>query len=143
MDRKDLGSWLEGPPIAAGYEAGQDFGFPVEGPGSIATFGRRVMSLVIDWGLCLGLSYLLFDYSALATSVLFIAMNVTMHSLFGATVGQFAMGLRVLPVRGRMPMVIRALIRIALMHAIIPAMVWDKDRRPLHDVAAGTAVIRA
>lgn len=143
IERKDLGSWLEGPPVAEDYVPGTDLGLPPAGPGSAAPFGRRVLTLALDWALCMGVSYLAFSYSALAISLLFVGMNLLMLSLFGATAGQFALGLRVLPVRGRMPMPVRALIRTALMHLLIPAMVWNKDRQPLHDVAAGTAVVRA
>lgn len=143
IDRNDLGSWLDGPPVQEGYVPGSGIGLPVDGAGSPAPFGRRVLSLFIDWGLCSAVSWALFDYSAVAISGLFVGINIVMLTLFGATPAQFLLGLRVTPVSGRSPMLLRALVRTVLMHLIIPALVWNRDRQPLHDVVAGTAVVRA
>ena len=52
------------------------------------------------------------------------------------------MRIRVHPVRGRTPMVLRALIRTGAMLLLLPACVWTRDAQPLHDLAAGTAVVR-
>ena len=139
IDRKDLGSWMDGPPADEGYVKGAALGLPPEGPGSVAPFWRRPLSLVIDWGLCMLVSGLVFSGDALANLILFVAVNVLFLSLFGATPGQFVLKLRVLPVSGRSPMVLRALVRTVLMLLLLPAVVWNRDSQPLHDVVAGTA----
>ena len=36
---------------------------------------------------------------------------------------------------------IRAVLRTALLLLLIPALIWDRDGRGLHDRAAGTAVV--
>ncbi len=141
IERKDLGAWLEGAPHETGYVKGSSLGLPAEGPGSVAPFWRRPLSVVIDWGLCMLASALVFDGDALANLVLFVAMNVLFLTLFGATVGQFVLKLRVRPVRGRSPMLLRSLIRTGMILLLLPTVVWNKDAQPLHDVAAGTAVI--
>ncbi|MGY5764598.1 RDD family protein [Brachybacterium sp. DNPG3] len=143
IDRKDLGSWMEGAPGDPEYVRGAALGLPADGPGSVAGFGRRLLGLVIDWSLAVAASMLLFSYDSVATLSIFAALNLLFQTLFGATPGQFVLGLRVLPVRGRSPMIVRSLIRTALMLLVIPAVVWNRDRQPLHDVAAGTAVVRA
>ncbi len=52
MERKDFGSWLEGPPQLSNQEwPGKRLGRPESGPGSVARIGRRVGALFIDWGL--------------------------------------------------------------------------------------------
>lgn len=142
IERKDLGSWVEGTPTDPEYVKGSALGLPPEGSGSVAGFGRRVLSLIIDWGLCVAASMLLFNYDPLATLGLFIALNVLLLTLFGATPAQLALGMNVTPVRGRMPMVLRALLRTVTMLLVIPAVVWNRDSQPLHDVIAGTAVVR-
>ncbi|ATG51931.1 RDD family protein [Brachybacterium vulturis] len=141
IDRKDLGSWMDGPPVEEGYVKGSSLGLPPQGPGSVAPFWRRPLSLAIDWGLCMLVSALVFSGDALANLVLFFAVNVLFLSLFGATPGQFVLRLRVLPVTGRSPMVLRALVRTTLMLLLLPAVVWNRDSQPLHDVVAGTAVV--
>lgn len=142
IDRKDLGSWLEGAPGDPEYIRGADLGLPAEGSGSVAGFGRRLVGLAVDWGLAVAASMFFFSYDSVATLSIFAALNLLFQTLFGATPGQLALGLRVTPVRGRAPMLLRTVIRTALMLLVIPAVVWNRDRQPLHDVAAGTAVVR-
>ena len=143
IDRKDLGSWIEGTPQDPDYVPGTSYGLPADGPGSVAGFGRRLLSLLIDWGICVTVSIAFFQYDPLATLLLFVSLNVLLLSLFGATPAQFLLGLRVLPVARRWPMPVRALVRTLAMLTVITAVVWNRDRQPLHDVLAGTAVVRA
>src|SRR5690242_11684368 len=55
VDRRVLGSWLEGPRAAAEQQGvvfpprGERLGLPAEGPGSIARSGRRLVALCVDW----------------------------------------------------------------------------------------------
>ncbi|NUR81310.1 MAG: RDD family protein, partial [Dermatophilaceae bacterium] len=54
MDRKDFGSWLEGPRARTstdGQYRGRDLGLPEKGPGSIGGFGIRLVGVLIDWGI--------------------------------------------------------------------------------------------
>lgn len=143
IDRNDLGAWIEGTPQDPDYVPGSSLRLPATGPGSVAGTGRRFVSLLIDWGLCVVTSMVFFQYDPLATLLLFAGMNVLFLSVFGATPAQFALGLRVLPVARRWPMVVRALARTLAMLTVVTAVVWNRDRQPLHDVLAGTAVVRA
>nr|WP_239552221.1 RDD family protein [Brachybacterium muris] len=138
-----MGSWIEGTPQDPDYVPGTSYGLPADGPGSVAGFGRRLLSLLIDWGICVAVSIAFFQYDPLATLLLFVSLNVLLLSLFGATPAQFLLGLRVLPVARRWPMPVRALVRTLAMLTVITAVVWNRDRQPLHDVLAGTAVVRA
>ena len=141
IERKDLGSWMDGAPHEEGYIKGSAIGLPADGPGSVAPFWRRPLSLVIDWALCMLISALVFHGDPLANLLLFVAVNVLFLTLFGATPGQFALRLRVMPVRGRTPMIGRAVVRTGLILLLLPAVIWNRDAQPLHDVAAGTAVV--
>ncbi|ACU85475.1 PROBABLE MEMBRANE PROTEIN [Brachybacterium faecium] len=141
IDRKDLGSWMDGAPNEEGYVKGSSLGLPADGPGAVAPFWRRPLSLLLDWGLCMLVSALVFSGDPLANLVLFVAVNLLFLSLFGATPGQFVLRVRVLPVSGRSPMILRAAVRTVLMLLLLPAVVWNRDAQPLHDVVAGTAVV--
>ncbi|NMA78721.1 MAG: RDD family protein [Actinomycetales bacterium] len=141
IERKDLGSWIDGAPHEEGYVKGSAIGLPADGPGAVAPFWRRPLSTVIDWALCMLISALFLEGDALANLLLFASMNVLFLTLFGATPGQFVLRLRVMPVRGRTPMIGRAVVRTALILLLLPAVIWNRDAQPLHDAAAGTAVV--
>lgn len=143
IERKDLGSWMDGAPAEQGYVPGSALGLPAQGSGSAAPFGRRVLSLLLDWGLCVLVSELLLEGEPLATLLLFAATNVLLITVFGMTAAQAALRLRVVPVRGRTPLALRALVRTAALLLVLPGAIWNRDRQPLHDVVAGTAVVRA
>lgn len=142
IERKDLAGWLDGPPLEEGYVKGSAIGLPAAGPGSVAPFGRRVLGLCIDWAVVSVLAYAFFDQDPAVTLMIFAAMNLLLITLFGMTIGQFVVRVRVTPVRGRMPMVARATIRTLLIMLVIPGVVWNRDAQPVQDVAAGTAVVR-
>jgi uncharacterized RDD family membrane protein YckC len=109
-------------------------------PGLRAPLGRRVLTVLIDWLISTAVSVVLFDWSPTATLAVFAGLNVVLLTLVGATPGQLVLGLRVVSVAGRLPMILRALIRTALLCLIIPVAIVDDADRGLHDRAAGTAV---
>lgn len=151
-----MGSWLEGTPGGQQEGRGARLGLPPEGPGSLATVGRRVVALVIDWTLATLVAFLFFrpaapgffeGVSALpvwSQPLVFAIENVLLVSTLGFTVGHRLLGMRVhrLAAPTRMVGVGRALLRTALLLLVIPAVVWDSDGRGLHDRAAGTVLVR-
>lgn len=141
--RKDLAAWLDGPPADDTYVRGSGIGLPADGPGSVAPVARRFGSLVLDWAVCALVSWAFLNYDEIAILVLFALVNIVMLTMFGCTGGQLLCRVRVVPVRGHMPMLVRAVIRTAMLVLVIPAVVWNRDLQPMHDVVAGTAVVRA
>ncbi|MFD5164137.1 RDD family protein [Streptomyces hawaiiensis] len=152
-NRQALGSWLSGPRAAA-EEAGVDFGYrgeqlglPEEGPGSIARPGRRLGALAVDWGLCLLIAYGLITQSyhdaaqIWAPLILFALMVLTVGSV-GFTPGKRLLGLRVLALDTGRVSPWRAVLRTVLLFLAIPALIWDRDGRGLHDRLAGTVEVR-
>lgn len=151
VDNRDaIGSWLSGPREAA-ERAGVDFGYrgeqlglPEEGPGSIARPGRRFGALAVDWGLCLLIAYgLLTDGYGQATGnwallVFFLLGTLTV----GFTPGKRLFGLRVVALDTGRPSPLRALLRTALLCVAVPALIWDRDGRGLHDRLAKTVEVR-
>ncbi|MFF5492833.1 RDD family protein [Streptomyces aquilus] len=155
MDKREaIGSWLSGPRAAA-EEAGVDFGYrgqqlglPEEGPGSIARPGRRLGALAVDWGMSILIASQLITqgYKAPATSnwalLVFFAMSVLTVATIGFTPGKRLFGLRVVEVGTGQVKPLRALLRCVLLCLAVPALIWDRDGRGLHDRLAGTVEVR-
>ncbi|AZP17252.1 RDD family protein [Streptomyces aquilus] len=155
MDKREaIGSWLSGPRAAA-EEAGVDFGYrgqqlglPEEGPGSIARPGRRLGALAVDWGMSILIASQLITqgYKAPATSnwalLVFFLMSVLTVGTIGFTPGKRLFGLRVVEVTTGQVKPLRALLRCVLLCLAVPALVWDRDGRGLHDRLAGTVEVR-
>ena len=153
VDRKDVGSWLEGPnaqrPDADTDYPGRRLGMPRTGPGSLGRFGRRLVALLIDWVLCQLIAYA-FTGSGFGQGqsgswwplLIFGVENVVLLSTLGSTFGQRLMGLRLLSLTGERATFVQVLIRTVLLCLAIPALIWDRDQRGLHDKAAKTVLVR-
>ncbi|QOV38824.1 RDD family protein [Streptomyces ferrugineus] len=154
MDKRQaIGSWLSGPRAAA-EDAGVDFGYrgqqlglPQDGPGSIAGPGRRLAALALDWGICVLIAYgLITDGYGQATSnwalLLFFVMSALTVGSVGFTPGKRLLGLRVVALETGTVNPLRALLRTALLCVAIPALIWDRDGRGLHDRLARTVEVR-
>ena len=63
--------------------------------------------------------------------------------LAGASFGQRLLGLRVVRLDGSPLGLWRSVVRTALLCLAIPALIWDRDGRGLHDKAVGSVVVRA
>ncbi|SDC21274.1 RDD family protein [Streptomyces prasinopilosus] len=152
-NRQAIGSWLSGP-RAALEEAGAEFGYrgeqlglPEDGPGSLARPGRRIGALAVDWALCLLIAYgLITDGYGQSTGnwalLLFFALSVLTVGTVGFTPGKRLFGLRVVALGSGRVQPVRALIRSALLCLALPALVWDRDGRGLHDRLARTVEVR-
>lgn len=157
--REDLGSWLEGTPGSAD----DDLGLPASGSGSRASLARRVAAITVDWIGCLAISGAFFrdpESAApgllagepMATVAVFAVATAVLVGLLGHSVGHRLLGLRVLrladlrrdvaPGDVRAPGILAAVVRTVLLCLVIPAVVWGSDGRGLHDIAAGTVILR-
>lgn len=151
--RQVWGSWLSGPRAAAenmgvdfGYR-GERLGLPEDGPGSLATPGRRVAAIFLDWGLCTLIAYgLLADDGPSSVSnwtlVVFVTMALLTVGTLGRTPGKRLLGLRVVHVNGQRLSFPRAVLRTLLLAMAVPPLVWDRDGRGLHDRFSGAVQIR-
>ena len=156
VDRRDIGSWLEGPGSRSEGPRtypGERLGMPRSGPGSIGRFGRRLVGVVIDWTLCQLVAAALFDVplpfrgvaSGSDTAILlaiFAVENLLLVGTLGSTVGHRVVGLRVQSTDGRIGRPFQVVVRTVLLCLFLPAMFWDRDGRGLHDKAAGTIIVR-
>ncbi|MFG2620344.1 RDD family protein [Streptomyces sp. NPDC048507] len=152
-NRQAIGSWLSGPRAAAedmGVDfghPGQRLGLPPSGPGSVARFGRRLGAVAIDWIGCQLIAYGLITHGNLAsagnwTLALFVALAVLTVGTVGFTPGKRILGLRVIGQDGGRLGIGRVVVRTLLLALVIPALVWDRDGRGLHDRLAGAVQVR-
>lgn len=114
----------------------------------MATLGRRLLAIIIDWALCSIIAAGFFDYrlgegeGSLWPLLVFAVENLLLVGTLGSTVGHRALGLRVVRDDGQPAGPVRALVRTVLLCLVIPALVFDRDGRGWHDRAAGTLIIR-
>jgi uncharacterized RDD family membrane protein YckC len=140
----------EGLPGSRSAYPGERLGLPEAGPGSLASMGRRLAALMIDWLIAYGLAALamafgVFSQRMLSTAVLVIwlVLGLVAVRLFSFTPGQLVLGLQVAAVDGRLPIGIgRLAVRGLLLATVIPALFSDSDGRGLHDRLSRTAVVR-
>lgn len=147
---------------------GNRLGLPENGPGSVPGVMRRLVGLALDWGLAvllvwgavsLGLigqdlaaaaasggeeeALALTNFTTLSTLVVFAAMNIVLLTLFGTTIGRRIVGVGITATGERTwPWFLSMTVRTLLLCLVIPAVVYDRDTRGLHDRAAGTITTR-
>jgi len=153
VDRRDVASWLEGPGAqrtdAADDYPGRRLGLPQQGTGSVGRFGRRLVAVFIDWTMCQLVAYAAFGVTvgqgnsgSWAPLGIFAVENLLLLSTLGSTFGQRLLGLQLASVTGGRASVVEILVRTILLCLAVPALIWDRDQRGLHDKAASTVLIR-
>ena len=115
-----------------------------------AGFGRRLVALVIDWFVSLGVTLLVFrevsygsTASSFATLAVFAGEVIVFTWLLMGSFGQLLVRLRVMRVDGGRLGLGRIILRTVLLCLVVPAVIWDSNGRGLHDRAAGSIVVRA
>jgi uncharacterized RDD family membrane protein YckC len=123
-------------------------GLPQEGPGAVSGYGRRLVALIVDWLLAMLVAQVLsaaLHWSPLtrsfATLAVFGVLAWLLTAVFETTVGKRLAGLRVASVNGGRVGLLWALERAVLLVLLVPAVLWDRDHRGLHDRAANTVVV--
>ncbi len=156
---RSIGSWLSGPsgddvgrPDSERTQPypGEALGLPERGPRSLATTGRRLAALLVDWLLAygiaaLGMTFGLISQRLLSWAVLaiWLILGVLAVRFFEFTPGQFALGLRVVSIDKRLHVGVgRAVVRGVLITFVIPALFVDVDGRGVQDRVTATAVVR-
>lgn len=120
---------------------GERLGLPESGPRSVARAGRRIGALAIDWGLSVLVSVAFFRYDAFATLGIFALTQIVFLMFVSGSVGHIIFRMRVVPVAGGWIGAWRPILRTVLLCLVIPALIWDRDQRGLHDKAAGTVLV--
>src|SRR4051812_32925955 len=149
--RRAAGSWREGPVFTSDQPRGVRLGLPAEGPGSLASPGARLLAFVVDAvvaNLLAGVPYLFGVHygpgvRGYVVYAAFLLQEFVLDSVAGATIGKQLCGIRVISSDGGRLAWPWALARTVLLGFLIPAIIWDRDGRGLHDRATGALTIRA
>lgn len=117
---------------------------------TIAGWPRRIGALFIDWMIAVFTSAGLVHTHVLPQRPLenlivtgfFVVEVGVLIGLLGASVGKRLMGIAVVNEQGGLIGVPRAVLRSILVCLVVPVLLQTQYRRGLHDVAAGSIVIR-
>ena len=133
---------------------GEKIGLPATGPGSLATTGPRLLAFVID-AAASGLVAALFvphhsgdtfaDRLPGSWSLIPFALDYVVGVLIaGRTLGMYFTGLRLIRVsRDAAVDPVRICVRTLLLLLLVPALIFDRDGRGMHDRFTDTAVVRS
>ncbi|WP_375003019.1 RDD family protein [Aeromicrobium sp. CTD01-1L150] len=115
-----------------------------------ASFGRRLIALLIDWAVAL-LTVALIAGSSFAgedrpnpfldLGVFYLQVWV-LTGLLGFTIGKRLLRMRVEGPDGRPIGLLRAALRTALLCLVVPAILQNEEGRGFHDIAANSRVVR-
>jgi uncharacterized RDD family membrane protein YckC len=148
------GSWLDGPgggaaAADAGSYVGERLGLPPYGARSVAGLGPRLGALCIDWLIAVVISSLVTGHRPFTPGsnspwvlAVFAAEYIVLVSLVGCTIGMRLCGIGIMRLDGRRVSFPWVVVRTVLLLLVVPAVVYDRDRRGLHDKAAGSVVVR-
>ena len=129
-------------PASASDWPGRRLGLPERGARSLARPGRRFIALGIDWGAAILISVAFFSYDAWATLAIFAVAQVVLLLTANGSAGHLLLGMRVVPIAGGYLGLWRPFVRTALLCLVIPAVIWDRDQRGMHDRLIGTVLVR-
>jgi uncharacterized RDD family membrane protein YckC len=133
---------------------GELIGLPQSGPGSLTTTGPRLGAFLVD-AVASSLVAALFvssrskgdlaDRLPGSWSLIPLAVDYVVGILVaGRTVGMYLLGLRLVRVdRTAAVDPVRVVLRTFLLFLVVPAVVFDRDGRGMHDRLTDTAVVRA
>lgn len=140
---------------------GSRLGLPADGPGSLAPLGARLGAFIAD-ALASALVAGLFTAPAPPNNwslLVFFCEYVFCTATFGQTPGMWLARIEVIrlemvrigpagpddgtPSTGAGPVgLARAALRTVLLMLLVPTLIWDRDRRGLHDRLTDTAITR-
>jgi hypothetical protein len=121
---------------------GKRLGLPQSGPRSVAHFGRRLAAIAVDWALATLAGLLLFPEERFAPLIIFAVLQYAFIVTLSGSIGHLLLGMRVVPIVPAWIGFWRPLVRTVLLCLLIPAFIWDKGQRGLHDQLAGTILVR-
>ena len=140
-------------PAPAADWPGKRLGLPERGPRSIARAGRRIAAIAVDWAVATTISVIFFtpgetvlerlgSSNPSATLIAFAILQILFIPTLGGSLGHLALGMRVVPVTTGWIGVLKPIGRTLLLCLFIPAVIWDRDQRGMHDRLVGTVLVR-
>jgi uncharacterized RDD family membrane protein YckC len=138
------------PTSAAATYAGQRLGLPETGRGSVASWGRRILALCVDWfasilvaGAIVGPGVMSsHGWEAWMPLLVFLIEGSVLTPLVGGSFGQLLLRVAVVRLDRRPVNLLVALLRTLLICLVVPPVIYNRDRRGLHDLVARTVTVR-
>lgn len=96
----------------------------------------------MDWAAASAISAGFFDFAPMATLAVFAVMRILLTATLGSSIGQRLLGLGLRRQDGRTPTILQALGRTAALCLVVPVGIVTRDGRGMHDVWAGTHLVR-
>lgn len=87
-------------------------------------------------------SVVFFSYDAWATLAIFAVAQAVFLLTANGSIGHLLLGMRVVPITGGYLGLWRPFVRTILLCLVIPAVIWDRDQRGMHDRLVGTVLVR-
>ena len=135
-------------PVESQQYAGQRLGLPATGPGSSASWSRRVLALFVDWFASLLVATFLTRtldlgdaWSTWLPLLVFWIETSIGTALVAGSFGQVVLRLAVRRTDGRLLDPAGALLRGLLICLVVPPVVYNRDNRGLHDLAIRSVVV--
>jgi uncharacterized RDD family membrane protein YckC len=100
------------------------------------------VAFLIDTVLCAAVAFVV-ARDQVWTTPLFVVEAFALTGLVGGSAGQLARGLRVIRINQQPVGWARAALRTILLALLIPALIWDRDGRGLHDRLAGSVIVHS
>jgi uncharacterized RDD family membrane protein YckC len=126
---------------------GKRLGLPASGPRSVARLGRRIVALFADWAIAVGVAFLFYGPAVFAANnwtilIAFAILQVVFIATASGSIGHLICGMRVVPLKPAWIGILKPIGRTILLSVVIPAVIWDRDQRGLHDRLVGTVLVR-
>ncbi len=147
---------MSSPHTAAQAYRGEAIGLPQHGSGSLAPTAPRLGAYLVDAVASALIAALFVPHDSRATGTFadrlpgawslipFVIDYVVGMLVAGRTLGMYLFGLRVVRVQAGVAVDPgRAVLRTVLLCLLVPAVVFDRDNRGMHDRLTDTAVVRA
>ena len=130
--------------------AGQRLGLPESGRGSVASWGRRILALCVDWfasilvaGAIVGPGVMSSrGWEAWMPMLVFLVEGSVLTPLVGGSFGQLLLRVAVVRLDRRPVNLLVACCATLLICLVVPPVIYNRDRRGLHDLVAGTVTVR-
>jgi uncharacterized RDD family membrane protein YckC len=141
-------------PIPADWP-GRKFGLPEHGSRSVARPGRRFLALALDWVIASVLSFALVptppvdgaaswsSSNPFATLGIFAVLQIVFLATAGGSIGHLVFRMRLVPLNPGWIGIVKPIARTLLLCLGIPAVIWDRDQRGMHDRLVGTVLVRS
>jgi uncharacterized RDD family membrane protein YckC len=129
-----------GPVTEASYP-GRRLGLPPTGRGSVATWGRRIAALVVDWLASLLVASAFGGPAVMQGHGWESWLPLLVFWLEAGSFGQVVTRIAVVHLDGRPVSLLAALLRSLLICLVVPPVIYNRDRRGLHDLATRTVTL--